>query len=679
MLNNLALAEHIRQTMGKHKDIFKVIVNHLSARVLVVFNPHGFAAGEIAKRLEKVIGSFDAAKASTKVNQAPSKKQTLHERCEANELYQLIKIAEGDNRLRNKAIALTSTYTFFKTLSPICVGFMISAVLFPAALPRMGMSTGMKLALFTGMFGASRLAESVTQHNKNQAWSQYANEVENSLVQESFEHVQSLQMGYLEDQNSEQLMGLINRDTATIQRFLRHTPDEITEKLTVLTLGSAAILAISPSAFLLSLLPIPFITKYNRAQKRATEDKYQRAAALEREFHQILSCNLNGLPTVKSFTAEDYEALRLSEAKSRVSDNAISIDKENSYYASVNESLYIVGVIAPLLYNCVQVMTGTMGIIPFMIVNGITPPLITAATGMEKSKSMYNDALQAAHRISQILRTDTEVNEHDTTTGFSDLRGEVKFNNISFAYQDKWVLRDICVDIPANGKIAFVGPTGSGKSTLMKLLLRFYELDQGNITIDGVDISETQLKDLRRSIAVVSQDPFLFSGTIYQNLIYGRPDATFEEVVEACKIAQAYEFIVAHPDGFHAQIGERGGKLSGGQRQRLSIARAVLKNASILILDEATSALDNETEAMIKESMKLVSKNRNVIIIAHRLSTIRDVDTIYHLKDSVITESGSHEQLLKLNGDYASLWRLQTAQQAFESDIPTDLDKSQLN
>ncbi|MBE9053758.1 ATP-binding cassette domain-containing protein, partial [Nostocales cyanobacterium LEGE 11386] len=256
---------------------------------------------------------------------------------------------------------------------------------------------------------------------------------------------------------------------------------------------------------------------------------------------------------------------------------------------------------------------------------------------------------------------DTTVAIPTGNRSLPSVRGEVHLDNITFAYNGRTnVLKNLSLHIPPGANIGIVGATGSGKSTLVKLLLRFYEVQGGQILIDGIDIRELQLGELRRCIGWVSQDVFLFHGTVAENIAYGSFDATYEEIVHAAKLAQAHEFILQLPQGYNTIVGERGQKLSGGQRQRIAIARAILKDPPILILDEATSAVDNETEAAIQKSLAMITQNRTTIAIAHRLSTIRHSHCIYVMDNGQIVEQGKHEDLIALDGIYASLWRVQS-------------------
>jgi ATP-binding cassette, subfamily B, bacterial len=271
--------------------------------------------------------------------------------------------------------------------------------------------------------------------------------------------------------------------------------------------------------------------------------------------------------------------------------------------------------------------------------------------------------MASTQRVMNLLDTPLAIASGTQALPTSQVKGEITFENLSFSYQPEYpVVKALSLHIPAGHNIGIVGSTGSGKSTLVKLLLRFYEAQSGQILVDGIPIHELCLKDLRRAIGLVSQDIFLFHGTVRENIAYGRPDAAATELILAAKQAEAHEFIEALPLGYDTIIGERGQKLSGGQRQRLAIARALLKDPPILILDEATSAVDNETEAAIQKSLEFITAHRTTIAIAHRLSTIRHADCIYVMEQGQIVEKGQHEQLLAEDGIYAQLWRVQTGQ-----------------
>ncbi|NEQ24676.1 MAG: ATP-binding cassette domain-containing protein, partial [Microcoleus sp. SIO2G3] len=287
--------------------------------------------------------------------------------------------------------------------------------------------------------------------------------------------------------------------------------------------------------------------------------------------------------------------------------------------------------------------------------------LLWPFTDLSELMDEYQRVMASVRRVMGLLDTPITIPHGDRSFPLNTVRGEVQFDDITFAYNGRNpVLKQLSLYVPAGSTIGIVGATGSGKSTLVKLLLRFYEVQSGRVLIDGVDIRELNFLDLRQCIGWVSQDVFLFHGTVAENIRYGSFDATREQIIQAAKLAEAHEFIEELPQGYDTIVGERGQKLSGGQRQRLAIARAILKDPPILILDEATSAVDNETEAAIQKSLAKITQGRTTIAIAHRLSTIRHSHCIYVMKDGQIMEQGTHEELLVFNGIYANLWSVQS-------------------
>ena len=310
------------------------------------------------------------------------------------------------------------------------------------------------------------------------------------------------------------------------------------------------------------------------------------------------------------------------------------------------------------------VIQGELSVGAYSILVFMTQRLLWPLTRLGQTIDLYQRAMASATRIFDLLDTRPKIVDGDERLLADSARGEVTFEKISFEYSSEHmtVIRDLTLHVPAGDTVAIVGPTGSGKTTLVKLLLRFYDVQHGRICLDDQDIRDLRLADLRQAIGFVSQDVFLFHGTVRENIAYGSFDAPLNQIVEAAKIAEAHDFITELPQGYDTVVGERGQKLSGGQRQRLSIARAVLKDPPVLILDEATSSVDNETEAAIQRSMERIIVGRTTIVIAHRLSTVRNADRIFVLEKGVLREHGRHEDLVAAGGIYASLWRVQTGE-----------------
>ncbi|MBL8507208.1 MAG: ABC transporter ATP-binding protein, partial [Chitinimonas sp.] len=365
--------------------------------------------------------------------------------------------------------------------------------------------------------------------------------------------------------------------------------------------------------------------------------------------------------------SESFEAKHIEEASNgyrEANSRAIAV---SSAITPVIRMAILAGFTATLVYGGWLTLQGELAVGAYSVLVFLTQRLLWPLTGLAEVADMYQRSMAAIDRAMNLLNTPINIpyeGRHFPATG---VKGELVFENVGFAYGETPTLQAINLTIPAGRTIAFVGSTGSGKSTLVKLLLRFYDAQSGRILLDGQAISELNLQDLRRCMGYVAQDSFLTDGTIADNIAYGVPDASEAAIAAAAQAAEATEFIAKLPLGFATRVGERGQKLSGGQRQRLALARAILKNPPILILDEATSAVDNETEAAIQRSLDIVSRDRTTIVIAHRLSTVRQADCIHLLEGGRIVESGTHEQLLARNGGYAALWRLQTGERIGQS------------
>lgn len=667
---NDTLAQHIQHILSNHQDIFNVCANPLTGRVLVIYHPQQLNSTHVEALLHQVIAEQNDIVDMSMVEPKGIKAKLRHI-ADNNKLYEVVKTVETSPQLRKKALRYSVMHSSSRTFELLLMGFMLTSILSPIqALTNLGLNKTAQLGIFSSIFFANKYIQMKIGNRKNRLWAEFSDDVDQNLSHQVIEHVQTLPMSELDNHSTEKLMDLAKNDVESIKRFLGYTPSEFADKATAIVLSTGVLLAISPVGLLLGLLPIPYMIKLNKKQQEAIAVRGANSQSLDDKFNQLLSNNINGLATVKSFTAEKIEVERLDKIKTSSGENKIEIDRANSYDSNSTLLIFNLGLTVPLIYTSLNVLAGKVGMLGFMFQNSMSPNIFRAATGLEYGKALYQGAHGAATRLDKLLNTSTEKADGQQP---QHLTGELQFNQVNFGYNQQPVLNDISINIGAKQKVAFVGPTGSGKSTIIKLLLRFYDLSEGAITLDGQDINDIELKSLRKSISLVSQDAFLFNGTIYENILYGRPDASYDEVVAASKVSQAFEFIDAHPDKFNAQVGERGNKLSGGQRQRVAIARAVLKKSPVLILDEATSAVDNETEAAIKEAVRLISQDATVIIIAHRLSTINYVDTIFHLKGGQITEQGNHQHLLDKNGDYAKLWQLQIAEQKKEQDLQSDV------
>ena len=494
-------------------------------------------------------------------------------------------------------------------------------------------------------------------------WRNLAQRLQSDLRQDAYEHAQRLDMSFFEARSSGQLVATMNDDVNQLERFLDGGANAMIQVLVTVVAVGAVFFVLSPTIALLAFTPIPLIIWGAFYFQRKAGPLYADVRERVGDLSSRLANNLGGIATIKSFTAEQREAQRLkasSEAYVEANRRAIRI---SSAFIPVIRMAILAGFLATFTVGGMMALEGTLNVGAYGVLVFLTQRLLWPLTGLAEVIDLFERAMASTRRILNLLAEPVHVRDEGGRDLAQPVKGEVEFRNLSFHYAASGAgIRDISLHVPAGNTLALVGATGSGKSTLIKLLLRFYDPSHGDIRIDGQPIRDINLRSLRGAIGLVSQDVYLFEGSIRENLAYGKPDATDEEIIEAAKTAEAWGFIEALPEGLETPVGERGVRLSGGQRQRLSLARALLKDPPILVLDEATSAVDNETEAAIQRSLRRIGHNRTVIMIAHRLSTIVDADTIAVIENGRVVEQGNHESLLTRDGAYRAQWRVQTGQ-----------------
>ena len=504
--------------------------------------------------------------------------------------------------------------------------------------------------------------ESLFQYLYELKWRQLAQDLQHALRQDAYAHVQKLDMAYFENQRTGNLMAVLNDDINQAERFLNSGANSIIQVFCSSLMISAVFFALQPGIALISLVPVPAILLGAFWFQNRLAPRYTAVREAAGDVSARLNNNLLGLATIKAFATEATELNHMAQASNAYRQANAQAIRVSAAITPVIRMAILTGFTATLLYGGWLALHGDLAVGAYSVLVFLTQRLLWPLTGLAEVTDMYQRSMAAIERAMALIDTPITIAYEGQHFPAAQVQGTITLEDVHFAYGDTPVLRGISLTLPAGKTKAFVGTTGSGKSTLVKLLLRFYEPQQGRILLDGQPIDCLNLQDLRRAIGYVSQDTFLTDGTVAENIAYGAPDASEAAIAQAARAAEASDFIAALPLGFATRIGERGQKLSGGQRQRLALARAILKNPPILVLDEATSAVDNETEAAIQRSLDVVSKGRTTIVIAHRLSTVRQADCIHLMDGGCIVESGTHDTLLALGGGYAALWRLQTGE-----------------
>ncbi len=504
--------------------------------------------------------------------------------------------------------------------------------------------------------------ESFFQWLYSRGFMRLAQRLQHDLRIDTYAHLQNREMAFFESQRTGNLMSILNDDINQLERFFNNVFNEIIQLIVLIIIAAWSLCNVSLELGLIGMSPIPIMILASFYYQKKIAPRYQTVRNSVGALNNRLENNLAGIAVIKSFTAENIEIQRVGEVSSEYRNANFQAIRWSSVYIPIIRMFISLGFGVTLcigaywvLFEPTKFSFGNLAFFAMMIERLLWP-----ITRLGAIFDDYSRAQAASKRIFGILDATNEINIIPNPVQITNIKGHISFEKVSFAYKSGIpVLKNINLNVPAGHTIGIAGPTGGGKTTMTKLLLRFYDVTEGTIKLEGVDIRELDTADLRKNIALVSQDVYLFHGTIRENIGYGRAHASDAEIIEAAKKAQLHDFITTLLEGYLSIIGERGIKLSGGQRQRLSLARAILKDAPILILDEATSAVDTETERAIQQSLAQVTRGKTALIIAHRLSTIRNADHIIVIKNGEIAEQGTHDTLLAMNGAYADLWRVQ--------------------
>ena len=506
--------------------------------------------------------------------------------------------------------------------------------------------------------------ESLFEYFYGVLWRNLAQTVQHELRIDTFNHVQKQGMGWFDERQKGDILAVLNDDINQLERFLDKGANDLLQVSTTVIVVGAVFVMISWEVALLAILPIPVVIWGSFRYQRSLEPRYADVRNAAGTMNALLENDLSGMSTIQSFTAEEIEIARVREVSEGYREANRKAIKLSAAFTPLIRMAILCGFTATLLLGGWLTLENELAVGAYSVLVFMTQRLLWPLTHLGETFDLYQRAMASSTRVLDVLTSEIDIKEGDFTPGRDIIQNsDVIFDDVTFAYSNRDnTFEKLSLTLKAGKTTGVVGSTGAGKTTLTRLMLRFAQPSSGHIMWSGKDIGEWSLKHLRSSIALVEQHITLFPTSILENIRYGRPTATKDEVYAAADDAEVTEFITTLPDGWDTMIGEGGYRLSGGQRQRLAIARAVLKDAPMLILDEATSAVDNETEASLQRSIDYVSRDRTTVIIAHRLSTIRNCDTILVMDAGAIVEEGSHDELVIDDGIYSRLWKVQTGQ-----------------
>ena len=646
------LARELENNLLEYPGVKDVNANAITGRVLVLYEP-----GTIGLHVESLI------KDGLRNLKGLTKRQTSSN---GSALTRIIKLSVPDR----KKVVQPALLSLVGHAVGVVLGLCFVGIFNTASgegftfLKRVGLVSKTSRIIF--MSGVSMLliaAELFTRNRRKKAWRRLALEAQHNLRTELISKIQKQDKAFFDNQGTGNLIKLITEDTTQIKTFIERAGDETVELGMIIGIYGGLLALASPGLALVTVLVLPFILMSGRLFGRRAKERYARSGQASSNFTQMLENNLTGIADVKSFTAEQQETLRLANADLKLAEASLDAVSVSAIQAQLNFAFTNAGFFLTAAYGGHLVSSGKITQGQYFLAAAMFQPLVSALKDVDQVTGLYHGAVNSAEELATVLDSQPSIRNGRVRLPRGTVRGEIVFEDVSFGYDPSVkVLKNVSFRLGAGETLAIVGPTGSGKSTLLNLILRFYDVDSGRITLDGQDIRDLNLGDLRAAISVVSQEVHLFQGTVRENVAYGYPQASEEDILEALRDAQAINLLDNLPGGLEAEVGERGQRLSGGERQRVAIARALLKlfsGSAILALDEATSQLDNETEAGFKKSLRKAASGKGIIIIAHRLSTIRSADRILVLERGAIIEEGTHETLLEGKGLYASLWQLQ--------------------
>jgi ATP-binding cassette subfamily B protein len=519
-----------------------------------------------------------------------------------------------------------------------------------------------RLWLTAGLIAGTFAGAAVFHYARNWGWNRFAQGVQHDVRTDTYDQMQRLNMDYFADKQTGELMSVLSNDVNRLERFLNDGLNSVSRLVVMVVAIAGILLYFNWQLALIALLPVPLIALFTRKFIEVIQPKYASVRSTVGTLNSRLENNLGGIQVIKTSTTEPFESDRVTDVSQDYYDaNWDAIRTRITFFPGLR-LLAGLGFVVTFVVGGVWVFSGGLSVGTFTVFIVYTQRFIWPMAQFGQIINMYQRAYASAERVLGLMETEGRLAEDPDAPDLVVDEGDVVYDDVTFGYGDEAVLEGVDFEADGGETVALVGPTGAGKSTAVKLLMRLYDVDSGSVTIDGQDVRGVTVPSLRRAMGYVSQETFLFYGTVRDNIAYGTPSASDEEIRAAAEAAEAHDFIQNLPDGYATMVGERGVKLSGGQRQRIAIARAILEDPDILVLDEATSDVDTETELLIQRSLDRLTADRTTLVIAHRLSTVKDADTIVVLEGGRVVERGTHEELLAAGGLYANLWAVQAGE-----------------
>lgn len=674
--SNHPICSFLSDALKEESGVADALANPVTGRILLLFDiniwPKG-GADLLYSSLKKAAEQF----AQLELPTALGEKKTLEQSTDKSDsllhnlsaLPRFMKALNGGRSELKSLVGISCANALLKVSVPLIAGVATASTVMGGmpALTAIGLSSPVsQLALLMGGYFALTTVEGVVEHHRVKKWTEYANAIEHDLRSQAMAHIQKMDTKEQRRYSQGELASIIDEEMTNLRNFVISVPHSVINKTLTFSIATVGLGIISPVAMTLALIPLPFIHKFTKKSNTQTQESFAQKAQEKGLLRTLINDNIQGLNTIKEYTTEDTESERFTSASDEYRKRSNKAENNASYWSAGLKLGITTSLMVPIIYSAFQVITERQSFTAFSIQSAFLPSLIMATQGIHSEITLFQSAKLALQRFNALKAIEPTIVSGQLGVGKEKIKGDLRLKEISFGYrEDKKIIHNISMDIPQGKITGFVGTTGSGKSTLIRLLMRHYNVDKGSIQLDGQPLNDFDVAALRKNISVVSQDVHIFNRSVADNIRYGKMTATDQEVIEAARKAQALDFIEDLPEGFDTKLGNDGATLSGGQRQRISLARAILKDAPILILDEATSSVDNATEFEIQRS--IINQNQNtVIVIAHRLSTVRDAHCIHVIEQGEVIESGNHDELMEKSGHYAKLWKLQIDKKKYE-------------